>query len=189
MERALRAICLSLPLALLALSAQAHPHHGDPSFFGHFRSHGRIGVRIQPMTEDLRRFFEAPPDQGVLVAQVEEGRPAAAAGLKAGDVLLAAEGETLEGPRQLVRAIRSVPDGESITLSVLRRGELLEISVTPEATGPDFARPEAWEELFTEGMQLGSRELRLKLRELEQRLEQLENRLQEQRKERDGEAT
>ena len=61
----------------IAAEATAQPPHWviDSPYMPH---RGRIGVRVQPMTPELREFFEVPSDLGVLVAEVETDHPAAA---------------------------------------------------------------------------------------------------------------
>ena len=79
-----RILMLALMGGFAAGSASAQP--GDPSVPPWLR--GRIGVYVQPLTEELREHFGAPPDRGVLVARVEPGRPGQRGGLLVGDVLL-----------------------------------------------------------------------------------------------------
>src|SRR5688572_586371 len=50
---------------------------------------GYLGVAVAPVPPDIRRALELPPERGALVVQVVPGSPAADAGLKAGDVILA----------------------------------------------------------------------------------------------------
>src|SRR5678816_1283640 len=50
-------------------------------------SRGRLGVFAENMTEELRGYFGAPKDSGVLVSRVAPDSPSAKAGLKVGDVI------------------------------------------------------------------------------------------------------
>ena len=93
---------IPVALAVSALIARAAPAMGD-EVPGHFDlSWGdppaRIGVEVQPMTPELRGYFKAPADRGVLVVTVEEAAPAAAAGLRVGDVIIPAAGEPVSRP-------------------------------------------------------------------------------------------
>ncbi|PNY82704.1 S1C family serine protease [Deinococcus koreensis] len=66
---------------------------------------------------------------GLTVVLVEEGSPAAQAGVRVGDVLLALDGDPMRHPRELLDRIRDRA-GEALTLRVLRGGEELDVPVT-----------------------------------------------------------
>ncbi len=61
--------------------------------------------------------------QGAIVRHVEEDSPAAAAGLNEGDLITAIEGDSVEGPDDLVDAIAERKPGNRVTLTVSRPGE------------------------------------------------------------------
>jgi hypothetical protein len=111
---------------------------------------GFLGVQVLGLTEELRVHFGAPSDSGVLVAKVEEGSPAAAAGIQVGDVLTAIDGEPIEGPRSLAIAIRGKKTGESVNVDFLRDRGTISASVAIEERDRtvidlaefDFALPE-----------------------------------------------
>ncbi len=91
---------------------------------------GYLGVMIQPLTPELAKAFKVDPDKGVLVGDVVADSPAAKAGLKAGDVVLAFNGREVEDPRHLqLRSSQTVP-GTKVTLSVLREGKRQELDLT-----------------------------------------------------------
>ncbi|WP_198008942.1 MULTISPECIES: S1C family serine protease [Deinococcus] len=66
---------------------------------------------------------------GLTVVQVEEGSPAAQAGILVGDVLLALDGEPLGDPRALLERVRERA-GDTLTLRVLRGGQETDLTVT-----------------------------------------------------------
>ena len=70
-----------------------------------------------------------PPMPAVL-GQVAQGEPAAAAGLAAGDEILAVDGEPVADWRHFVEIVRASP-GEALSLEVRRAGETLSLAVTP----------------------------------------------------------
>lgn len=70
------------------------------------------------------------PDLPPTVMRVLPNEPAEKAGLQVGDVITAIDGEALQSPRQLIAMIRANP-GRSLSLSVTREGEPLNLSITP----------------------------------------------------------
>jgi serine protease Do len=66
---------------------------------------------------------------GVLVAAVTPESPAFRAGLKAGDIITAVDGQDVKTPDDLAKATRDLPDGREVSLSVVRNGSPLTIKV------------------------------------------------------------
>jgi membrane-associated protease RseP (regulator of RpoE activity) len=169
---ALGLLVLLLPLAAspapAAPAAPAAADTGPP----------RLGVQVQPMTPELRTWFNAPEGAGVLVARVELGSPAAAAGVQVGDVIVEAGGEAVESPRDLIWQALRAPEGEKLKVALLRKGERLELEVVPRGK----PHPPIWErdDLWGPGQGGGLlRDLREQLHKLEKRIEELEQRLDE----------
>jgi serine protease Do len=69
-------------------------------------------------------------DNGVTVAGVDRTSPAARAGIRAGDMILAVNGEHVESSRGLIRTVAAVPPGSSVSLSIRRQGHDIDVSVT-----------------------------------------------------------
>lgn len=77
------------------------------------------GASITELNEDLAEYFEA--DRGVLVTEVEEGTPAARAGLRGGDVIIAVNGNDVN---ELGDVHRHAARAEGpVELTITRRGE------------------------------------------------------------------
>jgi serine protease Do len=66
---------------------------------------GHLGVELQSMTPQLAEYFGLSKRSGALVIFVFADSPASKAGLKAGDVILSAGGETVENPMDIRRAL------------------------------------------------------------------------------------
>ncbi|MGH8135109.1 MAG: Do family serine endopeptidase [Steroidobacteraceae bacterium] len=81
---------------------------------------GRIGVTIQDVNQALADSFRLPRPYGALVSQVEERGPADKAGLKAGDVILAVDGRTVERSSELPAIIAGIKPGREATLEIWR---------------------------------------------------------------------
>jgi serine protease Do len=113
---------------------------------------GRIGVGITNVTRDLADSLGLGKPQGAAVLTVEDGSPAAKAGLEAGDVILKIEGRPVEGSSDLSRSIRGMKPGSKVRLTVWHNGKPREATLTiaefkdtadsGEAT-PQQAKPEA----------------------------------------------
>lgn len=91
---------------------------------------GKIGVGIQPVTQELARAFRLENQNGVIVTNVEAGGPAASAGVRTGDVILAYNGRAIEEPTQLPRLVAQTRPGERAKLQISRKGDRREITVT-----------------------------------------------------------
>ena len=104
----------------------------DPVVVRLDRDHGRgyVGVRLVDLTPELREYFGVPKDAGVLVGSVETDSPAAKAGLKVGDVVTAVDGERVESPRDLSRAVRRKKSGDVVKLDLARDRARKQLSVT-----------------------------------------------------------
>jgi len=83
---------------------------------------GEIGVATQTVTATLGEALKLGPDAGVIVADVDEGSPAAKAGLLPGDVILALDGKRMENGRQFRINIYTRTIGQQVALEI-QRGE------------------------------------------------------------------
>jgi serine protease Do len=81
---------------------------------------GRIGVLVQEVGQQLADSFGLDRPRGAIVAQVEKGSPAAKAGLKAGDVILAVGSQPIERSGQLSAVISQIKPGTRVELEVWR---------------------------------------------------------------------
>jgi S1-C subfamily serine protease len=69
---------------------------------------------------------------GVRVMGVQPGGPAAGAGLRVGDVIVAVGGRAVANPSQVVGAVESAGVGRPLNLSVRREGALISVDVVPQ---------------------------------------------------------
>ncbi len=68
-------------------------------------------------------------DTGVTIATLDRSGPAAKAGIRAGDVVTAVNGDKIETSRGLIRAVAVVTPGNSVRLTIRRLGREMEVSV------------------------------------------------------------
>jgi serine protease Do len=93
-------------------------------------SRGWIGVQIQPVTQDIAEGMGLKQAQGALVADPQKDGPAARAGVEAGDVITAANGQSVKDARELVRIIGGFAPGSTVKLDVLHKGQSKVVSLT-----------------------------------------------------------
>ena len=91
---------------------------------------GWIGVQIQAVTPDLADNLGLKSESGALVAETQANSPAAAAGVKAGDVVTAVDGEKVADPHDLARRIAELGPKKTATLAIIRNGAPMTIDVT-----------------------------------------------------------
>ncbi|PYE88407.1 DegQ family serine endoprotease [Phyllobacterium leguminum] len=91
---------------------------------------GWIGVSIQPVTKDIADSIGLAEPKGALVAAPQDGGPAAKAGIVAGDVVTAINGEPVGDSRELARKIAAIAPGSKAELTVWRQNAAKTVSVT-----------------------------------------------------------
>ena len=95
-----------------------------------------IGI-VPKALQDLENFYALALNNGMLVNSIDAGSPAARAGLRAGDILLAINGTKIDGrfPEQLPpiqNLIASAPVGATLKLTVKRGAQTVDYAVITE---------------------------------------------------------
>ena len=96
---------------------------------------GVLGIRGREMTADLAQAFKLEAQRGAFVNEVLPNSAAAKAGIKAGDVITALDGNPLSSFAELRAKIGSAAPGTVLKLGLLRNGKPLVIPVTLENSG------------------------------------------------------
>ena len=106
-----------------------------------------LGVSLQEVTPALARGLGVSAERGVIVGDVAPDSPAARAGLKRGDVILAVDGTPVDDVGRLRNLIAGTAPGTTLKLTVLRDGreQTLDVAVAemPERGPATAARPSA----------------------------------------------
>jgi serine protease Do len=89
-----------------------------------------LGVQVQPVTAGIAESLGMKNASGALVDEAQEDTPAAKAGIQAGDVITAVNGNAIKDSRTLAREISGMAPGSSAKLDILRKGEAKSITVT-----------------------------------------------------------
>jgi serine protease Do len=91
-----------------------------------------LGVGVAEVDAERAKALKLKEERGVEITNIEEGSPAAKAGLQKGDVVLEFNGQRVEGTEQFVRLVRETPAGREIKLSVNRGGAAQTVTATVE---------------------------------------------------------
>ncbi|MCH7888933.1 MAG: DegQ family serine endoprotease [Proteobacteria bacterium] len=89
---------------------------------------GRLGVSTQDLTPDLAAALGSDLDLGAVITQVAPRSSAAKAGLKAGDIVIAVDGEQVRSAADMRNKVGLSRVGKTIELTVLRDGAVHKIS-------------------------------------------------------------
>jgi serine protease Do len=100
---------------------------------------GWIGVVAQPVTAEIADSLGLKEAKGALIDDVAQNGPAAKAGVRSGDLVLAVGNEEIKDARELARKIARVAPGQQLTLKVNRNGADQTMMVTTAA----FPEPRA----------------------------------------------
>jgi serine protease Do len=90
---------------------------------------GWLGVQIQPIGRDMADGLGLKDVGGALVAVAQPDSPAAKAGVKAGDAILAVNGKPIRNARDLARTIAGYDPGAKVKLTVMRAGKEITVEV------------------------------------------------------------
>jgi Do/DeqQ family serine protease len=100
-----------------------------------------LGARLQAVTPEIAETLGLRRPTGALVANVVPGSPAARAGLKLSDLIVAIEGQAVDDPNAFDYRFATRPLGGTAEIDVQRAGRLVKLSM-PLETAPDGGRNE-----------------------------------------------
>ena len=92
-----------------------------------------IGITPQTMNAQMAQQYRYDVTEGVFVCSVDPDSAADKAGLKLGDVITKMDDKTISSYEDLVAAKKSYSAGDTVTLTVYRGGETIEVSLTFDA--------------------------------------------------------
>ena len=100
---------------------------------------GWIGIEPNELTPELAQTFGVRASAGVMVTGVLNTGPAAAAGIRPGDVITQIGGQPVRTVRELLTRIAALAPGTATPFTLDRRGQSVQTSVTP-AQRPSMRR-------------------------------------------------
>jgi S1-C subfamily serine protease len=92
----------------------------------------QLGVDVLEITGDLGRKFAIPEGYGLMISHVNEGSAASRAGLKAGDIVVRANGTPVPGASDLRKALNVLKENEAVRIDLYRDGQLRKFSFVPD---------------------------------------------------------
>ncbi|BCW49739.1 hypothetical protein StoSoilB13_20810 [Arthrobacter sp. StoSoilB13] len=91
--------------------------------------HAFIGLGPGDITQQIADRLGLPDTHGALALSVQDGGPAAKAGIQPGDVLVKLDGKDLATPEDLLAALRTKSPGQNVTVEFRRGSETQEVKV------------------------------------------------------------
>lgn len=97
--------------------------------FGETRR-GWLGVRIQPVTEDIAESLGMKEAKGALIAGIMKGGPVDDGSIQPGDVVTKFDGKEIDEVRDLPRIVAESPVGKAVDVVLVRKGKEMTVKVT-----------------------------------------------------------
>jgi serine protease Do len=113
----------AIPSQIVRATAEQLIQHGKVD-------HGYLGIGMNDVTPDNAHFFNLQDATGAIVSQVTPDSPASRSGVQTGDVISQLNGEKIVDGSALQVAVSEMAPGTKITLSVIREGKPVTLSLT-----------------------------------------------------------
>lgn len=167
------AMAIAPPAPPAVLAPAAPPAMPPGVSFSFSFGQGRLGAQVSSMTPELRRFFGARDDAGLLVQGVDLDTPAGKAGVTVGDVIVEVDGAAIDDIGDVAEALADRNSGDTVDVVVIRGKKRRELRAELRDDGNAMGTfPGGRFHVFG-----GDDDLRQELEELRDRLRQLEEEL------------
>ena len=91
---------------------------------------GWLGIEIQPVTDEIAESLGLKDTKGALVSSPQDDGPAKKAGIQAGDIVTQVDGKEVASPKELARLIGGMTPGNTVEVTVWRKGQTETLKVT-----------------------------------------------------------
>jgi S1-C subfamily serine protease len=102
------------------------------NYFIEFGGPRQLGLDIMELTAELGQKFAVKEEFGLIVSHVSESSAAQRAGLKAGDIIVRANGRDCRTGFNLMDVMKSLHDQEAVKFELYRDGQLKKFAVIPD---------------------------------------------------------
>ncbi len=134
MKKGIVASCMLVLLLSVPAAFAADNCPPEPQNFGEYQQHkskaSYLGVEVNDVDSDRMAALKLKEETGVEVLGVDQDAPAAKAGIKEHDVILAVNGNKIEGEEELRRVIRETPPGRTVDILISRNGQQMTLKPT-----------------------------------------------------------
>ena len=104
---------------------------------------GILGIRMQPITDDISESLGLESLEGALVVEVTKKSTAANAGMEVGDIIIEFNNQKIKTTKQLVKIVSTSPIGQKLNVLVIRNGKKKTLTaLLIEDHGPALDGPE-----------------------------------------------
>ncbi len=112
----------------------AIPVNSAKAVLDDLKKYGRVprawlGLLGQPITGPIREHYDLPVESGIILANLVQGAPAQAAGLRIGDILVEVAGTSVGDNSEVEREVYRKKPGETIVVKIRRKTRTLEVKV------------------------------------------------------------
>jgi serine protease Do len=128
-------VCAAAWLAMAPPAAHAQAQEFAPIFEEpsplaiHASSSGYLGVDVTDVDADKAQALKLKEVRGAVITLIDHDAPAGQIGLKVNDVVLAVNGQNVDGAEAMRRVLREIPPGRKISLEISRDGNIQTIAV------------------------------------------------------------
>lgn len=99
---------------------------------GVFERNFWTGLRIHSIDEGIAKYYKLDDTKGVIITDIVKNSPASKAGLQVGDIIREVDGSKINNYETLKGVLQNYKTGETITLTVLRNNEYINIKMNLE---------------------------------------------------------
>jgi serine protease Do len=129
-----------------AQAQEMAPMFEDPSPFAvHTSPAGYLGVDVADIDSDKAQALKLKEVRGALITLIDHDAPAGQIGLKVNDVVIAIDGQNIEGAEHLRRVLKEIPPGRKVSLEISRDGNIQTLAV--QLADRKELEHEAWDKI------------------------------------------
>jgi len=131
-----KAVALMVVTLMMGSAVEAQTRDRDvmAGLFPQFVGGATVGASVRELAADEMSRAKLDRPGGVYVVEVREESPAARAGVRGGDIIVAFDGERIRGVRHFARLVLETPPGRAVSSEIVRGAARQTLTITPEAT-------------------------------------------------------